>query len=71
MKNDFQAGDNVTYADPQDETERAFIGKVIGHFPDADQRRTTVRWENSGQKIAPILTHDPSAWVRLKRSDGK
>lgn len=39
---------------------------VIGHFPDADPPRTTVRWDNSGQKIAPIFTHGPSAWVRLR-----
>jgi hypothetical protein len=63
---DFKVGDCVTHADPQDEVERGFIGTVIGHFSDADPPRTTVRWDNSGQKIAPIPTHDPGAWVRLE-----
>jgi hypothetical protein len=54
MEKDFRVGDRVTHADPQDDTERSFIGTVIGHFPDADPPRTTVQWENSGQKIAPV-----------------
>ena len=61
MKNDLKIGDKATYAAPQDETESGFIGTVIGHFPYADPPRTTVRWENSGQRIAPIFTHEPSA----------
>jgi len=64
-----KVGDLVTYADPKDEAERSFIGTVIGHFPDADPPRTTVRWENSNMKIAPIFTHEPSAWVRLEERD--
>ncbi len=69
MSNHLDVGDRVTYADPQDEVERGFIGTVIGHFPDADPPRTTVRWDNSGQQIAPVFTHDPSAWVRLEERD--
>ncbi len=69
MKDHFQVGDRVTYANPQDEAERGFIGTVIGYFPDADPPRATVRWDNSGQKIAPILTHDPGEWVRLEERD--
>jgi hypothetical protein len=67
MNNDLQVGDSVTYADPQDEVERSFIGTVIGHWPDGDPPRTTVRWQNSNFKIAPVLTHEPKAWVRLEK----
>jgi hypothetical protein len=69
MKNELKVGDRVTYADPQDEVERGFIGIVIGHFPDAGPPRTTVRWENSGMKIAPIFTHDPDAWIRINKQE--
>lgn len=61
----FEPGDKVTYADPRDEVERSSIGTMIGHFPDADPPRSTVRWENSNMKIAPVLTHHPSAWALL------
>ncbi len=59
-------GDLVTCANPQDQVERSFIGTVIGHYPDADPPRTTVRWDNSGFPIAPLMTYEPGAWVRLR-----
>jgi hypothetical protein len=70
-ESDLKIGDLVTYADPQDETERTFIGTVLGHYPDAEPPRTRVRWENSGLKYAPICTEDPSAWVPLRQTDRK
>lgn len=66
VKNDLQVGDKVTYANPKDEVERGFVGTVIGHWPDADPPRTTVRWENSGMFIAPIVTYPPETWLLLK-----
>ncbi len=68
-EDDLKPGDLVTYADPQDKTERAFIGTVLEHFPDADPPRTTVRWDNSGLKLAPICREAPNAWVRMDKKD--
>ena len=66
---DVKVGDTVTYANPEDETERSFRGTVIMHAPDAEPPRTTVRWENSGMNLAPVFTHSPGDFVRAK-SDG-
>jgi hypothetical protein len=67
---DVKVGDTVTYHKPENETEQKFRGVVMQHndaksgaFPP----RTSVRWSNSGMSIAPIMTHESSAFVRAKK----
>ncbi len=58
-----QEGDQVTFAVPENEVEKAFVGTVLLAAYDATPARITVRWDNSGRAIEPVFTCSPETWM--------